>query len=552
MSAGMRRGFSLPTWFKDLRPSQEEAIGSIIEGVDDGMRVIFLEAAPGAGKTLIAEWVRRELGWSGVYTCTTLSLQDQFARAFEDEAMVLKGRRNYRTLNGPPWVSCADCTSLRQGMACEWCDPVFACPYRRARKRALSSPLLVLNTAYLLAERLNRTVAGRDLVVIDEADELEAALRNHVEFAIPMRLLDEMEVGLPIFTTKADSWGEWMREKLKPALDHRVTTTRALAAQTTDVKKIREHARAVEMRDKVRELSRVGEDGKCELERGWIFTGKKKERVEVPTWKTVMVDRAAKEMLWDREELVYLLMSGSFLSIQQTVAELGVERGTWRHVHIEGGYEAHRRPILFTHVSDRPMTWHEGQRPPYEEVEEALEAVLGDEVDERVLVHSVSYDLTERLERVVRKAGREAFAYRNARERDEVVARWLRSESGVLVAPSLERGFDLPGDLCRVVVVAKSPAPNLKDPLISARYHAPGGKAWYRLQTVRTLIQMTGRAMRSGDDWCRVYVLDAQVKKLLREGSHLFPGWWKEALVLGRNDRREREIRSRHEEIMHG
>jgi Rad3-related DNA helicase len=106
-----------------------------------------------------------------------------------------------------------------------------------------------------------------------------------------------------------------------------------------------------------------------------------------------------------------------------------------------------------------------------------------------------------------------------------------RSVAGVLVAPSMDRGVDLADDLCRVVVIAKVPFPYLGDRQVSARLHSPGGQTWYNVQTIRSIVQMTGRATRHSSDRSTSYILDSQFERQVWwKGRQLFPGWWTDAL----------------------
>ena len=51
------------------------------------------------------------------------------------------------------------------------------------------------------------------------------------------------------------------------------------------------------------------------------------------------------------------------------------------------------------------------------------------------------------------------------------------------------------------------------------------------MQTVRSLVQMTGRAMRHEDDTCEIYIIDAQfMENVWKKSKHLLPEWWKEAI----------------------
>jgi Rad3-related DNA helicase len=106
----------------------------------------------------------------------------------------------------------------------------------------------------------------------------------------------------------------------------------------------------------------------------------------------------------------------------------------------------------------------------------------------------------------------------------------------VLVAASMDRGVDLPGSLCRVQVICKMPMASLGSRQVSERLRQPGGELWYLANCVRSLMQMTGRAVRGMDDEAVCYVLDAHFGKVLKDGKRmgLWPEWWLEGLEMGR------------------
>ena len=74
-----------------------EAIRAMYEA---GLRIVLLDGPTGAGKTVVAEAVRRARGRRGTYLCTRKSLQAQMVRDF-CYAVELKGRDNYPTLDFP-------------------------------------------------------------------------------------------------------------------------------------------------------------------------------------------------------------------------------------------------------------------------------------------------------------------------------------------------------------------------------------------------------------------------------------------------------------------
>lgn len=149
----------------------------------------------------------------------------------------------------------------------------------------------------------------------------------------------------------------------------------------------------------------------------------------------------------------------------------------------------------------------------------------------RTLIHTVSYDLTRYLNTHL-SIPRSLYSYTTSADKERAISLYLGDPDGVLLAPSLDRGIDLPEDHCRHIIVPKIPFPNLGDKQISARLHSPGGSLWYAVKTIRTLVQMTGRGMRSEDDQCNSYILDqAFVDNIWARSKHLLPTWWREALV---------------------
>jgi ATP-dependent DNA helicase DinG len=154
---------------------------------------------------------------------------------------------------------------------------------------------------------------------------------------------------------------------------------------------------------------------------------------------------------------------------------------------------------------------------------------------EKILVHTVSYALNKVVETYLKKSEHylRTITYHSAGEKQRAIDRYLYTPSGILLAPSLDRGIDLPGDDCRVIIVCKVPFPSLGDKQISTRLYSKGGQNWYAVKTIRSLVQMTGRGMRSADDYCETYILDSNfVSMILRKNKHLLPAWWKEALVM--------------------
>jgi ATP-dependent DNA helicase DinG len=206
----------------------------------------------------------------------------------------------------------------------------------------------------------------------------------------------------------------------------------------------------------------------------------------------------------------------------------------WSSVSVPSTFPPERRPIYIHPVAKMS---NKEKDHAYPIIADTLCKIIALHNTDKILVHTVSYALNQYLVTHLSESphSHRIVTYHSATEKQRAIDEYLYSEAPVLLAPSLDRGIDLPGDDCRCIVVCKIPFPSLGDKQISTRLHSRGGQSWYSVRTIRSLVQMTGRGMRSHDDFCESYILDAQfIEMIWRKSKHLLPEWWKEALVWNR------------------
>lgn len=572
-----------PARFPTFRPNQWEAIVDVVDAFEDKVKVVFLDAAPGNGKTIMAEAVRQLLAVKGAYTCTTKDLQDQIMRDFGAYAKILKGRANYPTLDlhivkdhDEP-ITAADCNKARNvslpactncpgaknawaaddekthGAHCSWCHPTRNCPYQVAKRQAAGARLAVINTPYLLAEGNSYFVedenmsafANWPLYIIDEADQLEKVLLNYIQVELGPRVRKELGVGLPGRIGVETAWTAWLEDEVEPAILAKLSENQSAQLSIgaiPDVKADRRKKRLLDLLGKVRTLLEAKEldDGEeiLELESGWVLDGWKEdddpEKVKV-TFKPIYVRDYARKFLWDLGAR-FLLMSGTFISPDQVASDLGLNDDEWAVVSVPSTFPPERRPVLLRGETELNFS---NKSESYPVIVRQINEILDDHPGERVLIHSVSYHLTSTIVRgISRRHLPRVVSYMEAWQRARALEKFLTIPNGVIVSPSFDRGVDLRDDDCRVIIIAKVPFPNRADKQVSARLYGTGraGRVWYLVETIRTICQMTGRGMRSEDDWCRTYILDKAFIKLFNENKRLFPKWWADAIVWDEND----------------
>lgn len=537
----------LPEHFAAFRDHQWAAIRTVKDAFADGASVVFLQAPVGSGKTLVAEADRRLLDAWGLYVCSTKTLQDQMAGDFPYGA-VLKGRANYETLSGPvtvdTWgrkrasgfddiITCADCTKSGDN-PCKWCNPSWECPYRVARDYAAASRLAVLNTSYLLtdANKGRRRFCGRDLTVVDEADLLEDELLGHIEVKITEWRMKRLKINPPRYKTldprrgrtEAEAWLPWVQGEAIPKVQARLRSLPPPAQASTP--QLRERNGLTELHERLVDLAAELPLG------GWVYDGYDRGNV---IFRPVEVGRWGSRILWPHSKR-WLLMSGTIISADQMADDLGLaEAGLdYRFIDVPMTFPVENRPIFVVPVT---QVTGKNERESWPKLAEALAGVLALHPDDRILVHAVSHRRAEFLADELRRRWprRPIVTYAKASERAGALQRYKETPGAVLVAASMDRGIDLPGDLCRVIVVCKVPYPNTLDKRVSARlYSTKTGQGWYAVQAVRSLVQMTGRGVRSEDDHCISYILDhAFTANLYRKHKALLPAWWREAIQWG-------------------
>lgn len=523
---------NLPEWVTAFRSHQWDAANELVEGFASGTDVMFCDAPTGSGKTLIAELVRRLLDVKGLYVCSGKSLQEQFATDFA-YSDVLMGRSNYPTQLKPfPFVTCADCTKAPPNFNCEWCTDPKKCEYEVAKTQALSSRLAVINTSYLLTEaNYIGDFSGQEFVIADECDLLEGELMGFVEFAVSERMCDGLGLMPPKKGVHKETISTWILEDLIPALTQGIKD--ASRTPMEQIKKIRRIQSLARMRQDANRIA--GET----LDDNWVRDNDAGPLVLKP----VKVHEYGRRDLWTHGDK-WLCMSATIISSDEMADSLGVtlpttdvdgeitsDALTYGTVDVPMTFPPEHRRIILSNAGSMSRS-NEDETFPH--LVDSILAIMDNHPTDNILVHTHSYKLNKKLTDALRAGNslRPILTYQRAADRERVLSDFKQTPMAVLLAPSMDRGIDLAGPSCRVIVIAKVPYPYLGDKQVSARLHVQGGQTWYNVQTVRTIVQMTGRAVRSEDDWATTYILDGDFMKFYKKGKKLLPGWWLEGIKV--------------------
>lgn len=253
------------------------------------------------------------------------------------------------------------------------------------------------------------------------------------------------------------------------------------------------------------------------------FNGKGTKRGEPETrrcLKLLPVNVADKSgLLWGSAKKIFLL---SATINSWDIAELGLDTKRVCYLNCPSPIPSENRPVVREYVTN---VSYKNLREATSEIAQVIqEELLPFHKGEKGVIHA-TYKQIEILRESLTD---ERFLFHDRWNKREVFERFrsLPATSGaVLVAAGMYEGIDLPDDLGRWQAITKVPWKSLASPAIA--YKAKMHTEWYKWQTLKDLIQASGRASRHENDYSVTYLLDGSVSRLIDEDSGLLPEWFR-------------------------
>jgi Rad3-related DNA helicase len=510
---------------KPFREHQEEAIRYIL---DSEKRFVFLEAPTGSGKSLIA--MVAGYAMSGVtYSVHSKILQHQITEDFP-EAKSLFGRANYDCV-AASGIMCDECYHSKYTP----CKTKGECIYDREKRVTLGSRLRILNYDYLLTEcNYSGRFSGSAFNIIDEADNMENTLINFVTLTFTSYSLGKL--GIAPFAqrlrqTSKDQAGlleEWQNfastakiraQGIIDQLTHRIGNSVDLFGDVPEQtqKDLKERTRVQRLLMKIQ----LFQDN---VDETWVLDADQEDKfIFRPLW---MNEALAEAFLW-RHAKKWVLMSASFLPVHLEARRLGIPMDEVDYKCLPSTFPIERRPIYVESAANLTGKTMEAEVP---KLCVRIKEIVSSHPNVKGLIHGVSYKLSKEI---MSRVGDKRLIIHDSSNRIDVLTDFMESkEPLVLVSPSMERGVSLEADLCRFIIVAKAPWLYLGDKIVSKRvWSGKMGQNWYLATMLTTVLQATGRGMRSEEDYCESYILDEQFKLALAKSPTYVPEWWRSAIA---------------------
>lgn len=558
------------------RQHQEKAVDFALKSFAQGKDVVVFEAPTGFGKSIANIIIGH--GYPGVfYTSPQVTLVDQLA----DDPMLknhvdgVYGKSHYDCLEKEVTVDialcqkgvrCRECRGTGFGGSCRRCkgrgmvayECEFAqpkgrlppeCSYYRDKWNAAHGQVAVTTLAYMLLastsareplDEVWNLVRGRfpprDLLIVDEAHGAADYASSFISLTLSQYTLrgvqawretwDKME-SRAMSVRKTRDAIEFLAKALIPELRRDVKGLKAVLRETREEGKRAGIERSVERI--ILLLERVGMAlGDMKMGNPWAVDVKREKRKLI--LQPVLIGPFLRGRLWDRASH-YLLSTATVLDPDLLLRELGLENKRTAVMRIPSIFPPENAPVIDATVGS--LT----RKHKHKNLPKALKMLckILDREPGRGLVHCHSYENQTYIKNNIPGGYHDRLVFHESADRGDVLNGWLASEreDSVLVSVAMTEGLDLRDDLARWAVIFKVPYPYLGDKRVAERLKLSDGEHWYRLTALKTIVQASGRIVRSEDDEGRVYVLDSAIHTLLRRTSKWVPDWFKARMEAG-------------------
>ena len=532
--------------YANIREQQTEAIDFALSAFLNGnKKFVVIEAGTGVGKSAIgltvSRYLRNDLAVpltaddTGVYFLTTQKiLQEQYVQdfgGFGGPMKSIKSSANYRC-NFNKKTTCAE--SQRALRTAEkgsrfWKSCTFNCVYKKAKENFLSGDEGITNFPYFLAEtQYAGKLKPRQVLVIDEAHNMANELSKFIEITISDKFTKAfLGFNLPAKLTPT-KYIEWIETTYVPTITSKLKHLEGMLEKYVGLKeKLKSGefatvAKKFELLDK--HVCKVRRFLELYSKDNWVLNeiaadGRSGRKIE---FKPIDVAPFASEMLYSFGNKV-LLMSATILDHNAFLESVGISTAECEFISLKSPFPAENRPIIYSGIGKMSSKSIDDTLP---RMVKAVRAILDQHKNEKGIIHCHSYKVANYIKRNVRNS---RLLIHNSTNRDAVLEKHKKARKPtVLISPSMTEGVDLKEDLSRFQVICKVPYPYLGDKLIRKKMNK--WKWWYPLQTAKTIVQATGRSVRSSEDTAVTYILDSDFGIFYSRNKSMFPESFKESL----------------------
>lgn len=245
---------------------------------------------------------------------------------------------------------------------------------------------------------------------------------------------------------------------------------------------------------------------------------KQKELSLEPIWAFDYLDK----YVFSKYDMVFL-MSGTILNKNLFCQLNGLDSTKSVYYSIPSPFPVTNRRIYYMPLGKMSFKLKEDTFKTYAPF---IQKLLNKYPDKKGIIHTNSFELASWISRDVSDP---RLVYHDSSNKDDVLREHFETDkASVLVSPSMDTGVSFDDDKARFQIIAKVPYPSLASQKNKLRQK--NNPEWYAWRTISGIIQMTGRAVRSNEDYADTIIIDGSFSDLIRHSGHYFPEWFQEAI----------------------
>lgn len=522
--------------FKHSPPRQTQIdVLNWVESLPENKRFIICEVPVGGGKSPIAltisAWLNGPIGNSFILTPQKI-LQKQYEDSFPDKTFGFYGKSNY------------ECSM--KGTNCEIGDLIkprcggTSCPHKRAYESALESSNLIINYSLAITYRMTPAdlMKRRALIVFDECHNLEKQLIDIFGVFISEKACRKYLCKYKKPKNLVEGYN-FIKEDYKSAIISYIANRQIYVDEITNNMN---NGRQVS-KDEVMAIDELDKTKKHLLMINFLLDKKQEDFVN----DHVLIEHAesfeikelyAKNIFSNFFNGVadkFLFMSSTILDKDEFCHDLGIPLDQVAFISTQSEFEVDNRQVIFKPCAKMTYGW-ENREADKNKMLTSIKTICGELHDEHNgVIHAGSYQVAMWLVKALDGKIPHRIYHHNSdaeMKREQVIKEFQSDEHEgpkLLISPSVTEGLDLKDDLGRFGIIAKTPYPYLGDAWVKRR--AEISQKWYMLQAMKTIIQSSGRVVRSKTDWGVTYILDDSFTALYNRMKMYTPQWWVDSLV---------------------
>ena len=437
----------------------------------------------------------------------------------------LLGRKNYicRKSNNP-----SDLCSTYEGEEETSCPKEPNCTYWRQKKLAQDSDIAILTFAMLI---INNNLNGeskfldRNLLIIDECQSLESQIAGLfagfiispyiLPTSIREKLWDEISKQLP----KSEKFNDYI-----PFL-------KGFKDLLYDYRYLCLNEREKEKLDSISQrISYMTSE--LEEERVWIvniiYQKNNKYKGNARQFKPIFVDKFLQRKLWNQTNKIILssatIPSRNNVKLWLNRLGLGNKQYSFHVAPME--FPVNNRPIITSCMGGKMTSKEENYS--WKENLKTIKEILRENYNEKGVIHTHSYKRAKMLNDDLKEFS--TFLHDKEIVNKDVIKDWNKSGKKILISPAVKEGVDLKDDLCRFQILLKVPYPSLEDARVKYLLMEEKQWTWYFDETVKDILQMYGRAVRSPTDHAKFYIVDGSFNDIYKKVK--FPEYFTNAINI--------------------